>query len=137
MASPATITGFIAAATIVVTTSLPLGHLVRTRRRAAPRSTAIGVHAALGAASMGTAFLHTLMVMPSLGSSAALEGGMVALVPAAVAFFVLVAHAGIGLQLRREKLRDRAKKRRTHVATATIIALMVLAHTIALERAAR
>jgi hypothetical protein len=55
--------------------------------------------------------------------------------PAGAAFFLLVAHAGLGLQLRDERLCDRVKKRRAHTASAILIALAVTIHVVALERA--
>ena len=51
------------------------------------------------------------------------------------AFFLLVAHAGLGLQLREPKLKDRARKRRMHTTTAVLIALMVAIHAVLLIRA--
>ena len=102
--------GWIAAVAIVLAAIVPLGHRLRTGKRGAPTSPAIRLHV--------------------------VAGGMVALAPGALAFFVLFAHAGLGLQLRSEKLKDRAKKRRAHLATATIIFVAVVVHVIALHFAA-
>jgi len=44
-------------------------------------------------------------------------------------------HAGLGLQLRRPKLRDRIKKRNAHLMTATAITVTVALHVILLLRA--
>jgi cytochrome b561 len=80
------------------------------------------------------AFVHTLFVMPALGSPAAITGGATAMAPGAAAFFVLVAHTGVGLQLRRERLKERAQKRRVHLTTATLIVALVALHVIFLRR---
>ena len=59
---------------------------------------------------------------------------MLALMPGAVAFLVLVAHGGLGLQLRKEKLRDRPQKRRAHLVTAICIVVAVAVHAAVLLR---
>ena len=128
--------GWIAAVAIVFAAMVPLGHRLRTGKRGAPGSPAIKLHIALGAVTALLALGHTLVVLPELGSSAAIGGGMVALAPGAVAFFVLFAHAGLGLQLRNERLKERASKRRAHLATAISIAIAVTIHAAVLQRAA-
>lgn len=133
----ATWTGWLAAVAIVVSALVPLGHRLRTGRRGAPASPTIRAHVALGFATSMLAFAHTMTVLPALGSPAATGGGMTAILPGVVAFFLLVAHAGLGLQLRSEKLKNRAEKRRAHLATAISIALAVAIHAVVLERAAR
>jgi hypothetical protein len=60
---------------------------------------------------------------------------MLALAPAGVALFVLVAHVGIGLQLKNPKIRGRSGKRRAHWATAITIIVMVFLHVFTLLRA--
>jgi uncharacterized membrane protein len=127
--------GWLAVVALVVAALLPLGHRLRLHRRAAPASPTIRRHVLLGFATSALAFGHTLAVIPALGSPAAAGGGMVALLPAGAAFFLLVAHAGLGLQLRNERLKDRLKKRRAHAVTAILIATAVVIHVIALERA--
>lgn len=52
----------------------------------------------------------------------------------ALTFFILIAHSGIGLQLRREKLKDRVAKRRLHRITAISIVLAAALHVIMLRR---
>ena len=89
----------------------------------------------LGLVTSALTFGHTLLVLPALGSPAATAGGMLAIAPAGVAFVVLVAHAGLGLQLRDEKLRARSKTRRSHATTAIFIAVLVAIHIVVLERA--
>jgi hypothetical protein len=91
----------------------------------------------LGLVTSAFAFLHTLLVIPALGSPAATGGGMTAIAPAGLAFMLLVAHAGLGLQLRDDKLKTRAKTRRSHATTAVAIALAVTIHIVALEQARR
>jgi hypothetical protein len=127
--------GWIALAFIVAAACVPLGHRAFAHRRAAPGSRAITGHLALGLAATATALLHTFSILPSLGSPAAIRGGMSALAPAALAFFLLFAHVGVGLRLRDPRLRDRVKVRRRHVALAIAIAVTVAAHVVILARA--
>ncbi len=89
-------------------------------------------HVALGLGATALALLHTFGVLPALGSSAAIRGGMGALGPGTVAFFLLFAHVGVGLKLRDPKLKSRAKVRRTHVALAIGIAVAVATHVAVL-----
>ncbi len=133
----ASFSGWIAAVAIVIAGIVPIGHRLRTGKRGAPGSPTIRLHVLLGFVTSMLAFGHTMTVLPALGSPAATGGGMAAILPGVIAFFVLVAHAGLGLQLRSEKLKDRAKKRRMHFATATAIVIAVAAHATLLERAGR
>lgn len=133
----ATVTGWLALVAIVVAGLVPLLARVRLGKRAAPGSPPIKAHVVLGLSTSALAFGHTLTIIPALGSPAATAGGMLALVPGGVAFFVLVAHTGIGLQLRDEKLRTRAQKRRTHLTTALVITSLVALHAGVLLRADR
>lgn len=127
--------GWVATVAIVVAGLVPLVVRLRAGKRAAPSSQPIRWHVVLGLVTSGLAFAHTLMVIPELGSPAATAGGMLAIAPAGVAFLFLVAHAGLGLQLRDEKLRTRAKTRRSHATTAIVILALVLVHIVMLERA--
>ncbi len=131
----ALISGWIAIAFILVTASLPLIQWLRQKRRAAPDSAPTRIHASLGMATAALAFGHTLTAVPVLGTSRALGGGMTALAAGGLAFFVIVAHVGVGLQLRNPRLRKRKDKRRAHQITAVAIAVTVGAHVIALLRA--
>jgi cytochrome b561 len=128
------VSGWIALACIVLAACIPIGARLRAGKRAAAGSAPIKLHMALGFGTSIAAFIHTLLVIPALGSPAAVAGGMLALAPAGAAFFLLMAHTGIGLQLRDEKLRDRAKKRRAHLTTAVSIACAVGLHVFALLR---
>jgi cytochrome b561 len=92
-------------------------------------------HVLVGLTTGTVAFVHTLVVVPALGAPGAVGGGMLALGAAGAAFFLLVAHTGLGFQLRRPKLRDRAKKRRAHLTTALLIVVAVSVHVIALLQA--
>jgi hypothetical protein len=130
-------TGWLALVAIVLAALVPIVTRLRTGRGLAPTSRPIRAHVVLGLTTSAFGFAHTLTVIPALGSPAATGGGMLALLPGGVAFFVLLAHTGIGLQLRDPKLRDRAKKRSTHRATAVTIALAVAVHVAALELSAR
>jgi len=127
--------GWISVVLIVLAAMLPLGHRLRTGKRAAPDSSLTRLHVVFGTLVIGIAFVHTLAIVQMLGSPAAVGGGMLALFPGGVAFFLLMAHAGLGLQLRNVRLRDRVRKRRAHLATATAIAITVAFHVIALARA--
>lgn len=126
--------GWLATLAIVVAVAVPIVQRIRAGKRAAPGSGPIRLHVILGMTTAALAFAHTIAVLPALGSPAAIGGGVFALLPGGVAFFILVAHSGIGLQLRKPKLRDRAQKRTTHTITATLIAAAVVAHTVMLER---
>lgn len=128
-------TGWIAVLLLIVAGAIPLGARITRGKRAAPSSAPIRRHVLLGLATSAFAFLHVMAILPALGSPAAAGGGMAAMVPAGAAFFFLIAHAGLGLQLRDEKLRDRIKKRRTHALTAMLILVAVSLHVLALENA--
>jgi hypothetical protein len=129
--------GWLAALMIAIAAAVPLGARLRLGRRAAPSSAAIRTHVILGLVTSAFAFLHTILVIPALGSPAAIGSGPMAIAPAGLAFFLLVAHAGLGLQLRDEKLRGRAKTRRSHAMTAVAIAIAVGIHILTLEQARR
>ena len=120
--------GWIAVLAIALSATIPLGFRFRMKRRAAPDSTPIRFHIALGTVTTVMAFVHALFGLSDLGSSAALGGGFMALMMGGVAFVLIIAHAGIGLQLRDIRLRDRVRQRRRHVATALAIAAAVIAH---------
>jgi len=136
MAGPwslATWTGWVATALLVTAAALPLVNRLLSGRRAPPDSRLMGVHVLLGFGTTAAALAHTMAVLPSLGSPAAVAGGMLALAPAALAFFLLAAHVGVGLQLRSPRLRERVRKRRQHALIAIGIAAMVAVHVIALR----
>ena len=135
--SAATWTGWLAALAIVVAATIPLATRFRLGKRGAPGSPPIRAHVLLGLVTSSFAFIHTILVIPELGSPAATGAGALAVAPAALAFFLLVAHAGLGLQLRDEKLKTRAKTRRSHAMTAVAIAVAVTAHIVTLEQARR
>jgi len=120
--------GWLGVLSIVGSALLPLGFRLLKKKRAAPESRPIRWHIALGTATTLIAFLHTLAALPELGSPAAVGGGSWALVPAGLAFCLVIAHAGIGLQLRDPKLKERLKKRKAHVTTALAIVATVAAH---------
>lgn len=130
----ASISGWIALTAIFVAGLVPLGYRIRSGKRGAPGSPVISTHVMLGVVTSLLAAGHTFVVIPELGSSTAIAGGMLALGPGALAFFVLFAHIGLGLQLRKEKLRDRAQKRRAHLATALTIAILATVHAVLLLR---
>jgi hypothetical protein len=127
--------GWIATVAIVLAVAVPIAQRLRRGKRAAPGSVPIRLHVVVGLATVAFAFAHTLAALPALGSPAAIGGGVLALFPAGAAFFLLVAHAGLGLQLRDVRLRDRVRKRRMHTTTAVLISLAVAVHAVLLERA--
>lgn len=129
--------GWLAAIAIVLAGAIPLGTRLRMGRRGAPTSRPIRLHIVLGLVTSALAFGHTILVIPALGSPAATGAGPLAIAPAGLAFFLLVAHAGLGLQLRDEKLKTRAKTRRSHAMTAAAIVLAVGIHILTLELARR
>jgi hypothetical protein len=129
--------GWLATIAIALAATIPLAARLRLGKRAAPSSSAIRTHVILGLVTSGFAFIHTLLVIPALGSPAATGGGMTAIAPAGLAFVLLVAHAGLGLQLRDEKLKTRVKTRQSHARTAVAIAIAVTIHIVLLERAGR
>ncbi len=131
----ATWSGWLATLAIVIAASIPLGARLRNGKRSVPASAPIRTHVIIGLVTSAFAFVHTLLVIPELGSPAATGAGMLALLPGGLAFFLLVAHAGLGLQLRDEKLRTRAKTRRAHTFTAIAIVIVVTIHVVAFETA--
>jgi hypothetical protein len=128
-------TGWIATLAILAAALFPAVQRLREGRRAALGSRTVSAHVMAGFAVAGLAFLHTLTVLPALGSPAAIGGGMSALIAAGVAFFLLIAHAGLGLQLKEPKLKERPRKRRMHLTTATLIGIAVGVHAVLLLRA--
>lgn len=131
----ASLSGWLAALAVVLAALVPLGYRLVLRRRAPPTSPPIRVHVLLGLVTTSLAFLHTIAVLPALGSPAATGGGPAALLAGAGAFFVLMAHVGVGLQLRKERLPDRVKKRRLHAALALAIAFTAALHAALLLEA--
>lgn len=127
--------GWLATVAIVLAALVPIVQRLRNGKRAAPGSGSIRLHVLVGYATAALAFAHTMTVLPALGSPAAIAGGALGMLPAGAAFFLLFAHAGLGLQLRRPKLKDRARKRRMHTVTAVLIATLVGVHIVLLERA--
>lgn len=126
--------GWLAAALIVLAATIPLLYRARLHRRASIESGAIRGHVMLGLATSLMAFLHTGLVLPELGSEAAVGGGAYGFLVGAVAFLVMVAHGGLGLGLRNPKLRDRAQRRRRHATTAVLLVTLVAAHVVLLRR---
>jgi hypothetical protein len=127
----------LAVVAIVVAVLVPIVQRVRHGKRAAPGSQPIKIHVYVGMTVSALSFGHTLAMIPELGSPAATAGGFVALLPGGVAFVFLLAHAGLGLQLRDPKLKQRPKIRRQHTITAVLISLAVGAHAFLLERAGK
>jgi hypothetical protein len=125
--------GWISVVAIALSAAVPVGIRVATKKRASPDSGPIRFHVLLGTTTALMVFAHTLAALSDLGSAAAIGGGFLALMVGGLAFMLLIAHAGIGLQLRDIRLRDRVRQRRRHVATATAIAAVVIAHVVLLR----
>jgi hypothetical protein len=128
-------TGWVAVTLIVCAALLPLGYRLRNQRRAAPDSSLLSVHVVLGLATSAAAFFHALTILPALGSPEAIGGGALPLAAGSGAFFVLIAHVGVGLQLRNPAVKQRADKRKKHLATAITIALAAAIHVAILRLA--
>lgn len=128
------ILGWAVVTCILLAGAIPLGHRLFLRRRAGHASRPIDVHLVLGLGVSALAFFHVIAAIPALGDSAVVEGGMGAMAPGVLGFFVLVAHTGVGLQLRKNKLRDRPNKRRLHQITASLIVVAVAVHVFMLRR---
>jgi cytochrome b561 len=126
--------GWAATALILIAAILPLSARISRGKPAPPDAPPIRWHVLIGLATGLVAFIHTVVVVPALGAPGAIGGGMLALAPGGLAFFLLVAHTGLGLQLREPKLKKRADKRRAHVTTAIAIAVAVAVHVVVLIR---
>lgn len=129
--------GWLATIAILIAVAVPIGQRVREGKRGAPGSPSIRLHVLVGLATAALAFAHTLMVIPALGTPAAIGAGVSALLAGGAAFFLLVAHAGLGLQLRDPRLKGRVTKRRQHTTTAILISIAVAIHAVLLEQARR
>jgi hypothetical protein len=133
----ASLSGWMAAVLVVLAAVVPLSVRMQTGKRAAPQSPPIRAHVLLGLAVSLTAFVHTGLVLPELGSPASVGGGSIAFFAGAVAFVVLVAHGGLGLRLRDPKLKDRPARRKRHATTGVLLGLAIVAHAVLLLRAGR
>jgi membrane-bound metal-dependent hydrolase YbcI (DUF457 family) len=122
--------GWLALALVMSAAAIPIGHRLRVGRRAAPQSATTALHVTLGVATTAAAFTHALFGVFSLGSPRAIGAGNAGLAAGALALLVLMAHVGIGLQLRDPKLRTRQEKRRTHQVTALIISACAIGHIV-------
>jgi hypothetical protein len=129
--------GWITVTLIVSAAAMPIGHRLRAGKRAAPDAPTTRRHVALGVSAALLAFGHTLSALMSLGSERATAGGNLAIFPGCAAFLIVVAHVGLGLQLRDGRLRDRARKRRSHLTTAIAIAITGGVHVGVLVTAVR
>jgi len=124
--------GWLAFVLIFAAALVPVGYRLRAQRRAAPRSRTISIHVIIGVSVAGAAFVHGLFGVMQLGSPGAIAGGNLALFAGAAALLVLMAHVGIGLQLRDPKLKRRPQTRAKHLATAFTIMVLALVHAVTL-----
>lgn len=113
---------------VAIAALLPLLSRAKGGKRPPLGSPTLNLHVIVGLTTSALAFLHTLLALPALGSSEAIGAGTGGLLAGALAFCVIVAHAGIGLQLRQPKLRKREGKRRAHAITAIAITVTAAAH---------
>lgn len=127
--------GWLAFGLILSAGAIPLGYRLREKRRAAPTSRPISLHVSLGIAVAAAAFVHALLGVLSLGSARAIGAGNAGLLAGAIALLVLMAHVGIGLQLRnpqlgkkKGQLRKRQELRGKHLMTALTITVFAVAH---------
>ncbi len=128
----ARVSGWLIVALLALAAGIVVAARVRAGKRASPRSRSAGIHVLVGLATAAIAFGHTLVGVLSLGTPGAIAAGELALAAGAVAFLILIAHTGIGLQLRDPALRKRPAKRRTHVITALSITAASLIHAVLL-----
>jgi hypothetical protein len=124
--------GWLACLAIVVAAAIPTLHRVILARRASPMSLALRCHAVLGVLAALFAFVHVGSSMAALGDPSVVRAGNIAIFPALLATFLLVAHVGVGLRLLSPHLKARVKFRRTHALVATIILVAAFAHVAAL-----
>ena len=120
--------GWLAAALILGAGVVPIVQRLREGKRAAPTSGSTQLHVKVGLGVALVTFVHTLLAVLALGSPSAVAVGDLALAAGGLAFLVLMAHTGLGLQLRQPKLRQRSDKRRSHTLTAITIVVAVAAH---------
>lgn len=124
----ASISGWLTAAIILIAGAIPLAVRIKRKKRAAPTSRPIRLHVTLGLSVAAFSGIHTLASLLDLGSSDVVAAGDLALALGAAAFLVLLAHTGLGFQLRNPKLRNRRAIRRQHWITATLLVVAVAAH---------
>lgn len=124
--------GWLACVAIVVAASIPTLHRVVLARRASPLSGTIRFHAVVGVIAALLAFVHVGSSLADLGDPSVVRAGNIAIFPALLATFLLVAHVGVGLRLLSPRLQARVRFRRTHALVASIILVAALAHVAAL-----
>jgi hypothetical protein len=78
------------------------------------------------------AFVHVGFAMGALGDPSVVRAGSIAIFPALLATFLLVAHVGVGSRLLSPRLRERVRLRRTHALVATTIVVAAFVHVVAL-----
>lgn len=120
--------GWLAALIIVMAATIPLIARQQRGKRAAPDSPPIRLHVTVGLAVAAVSAIHTLLAILNLGAPEVIAAGDIPLAIGALAFLVLLAHTGLGLQLRNPKLRHRRQIRRQHWLTASILVVAVTLH---------
>jgi hypothetical protein len=125
-------TGWLACAAIAFAAAIPTLHRAALRRRASPQSTTLRWHAGLGVLAALFVFMHVGFAMGSLGDPSVVRAGNIAIFPALLATFLVVAHVGVGSRLLSPRLRERVRLRRTHALLATTIVVAALVHVLAL-----
>jgi hypothetical protein len=130
-------TGWLACAVIAVAVAIPTLHRLVLARRASPLSRTLRWHAGVGMLAGLFVFVHAGFAVSALGDPSVVRAGNVAIFPALLAAFLVVAHVGVGIRLRSPHLRARVRLRRTHALLATTILVAALAHVVALLLAAQ
>lgn len=143
----ARVLGWLAVGLLLGAGLLPVAHRIVRRRRAAVQGGLVRWHVVLGFGTAFVAYLHALYGVLALGAPAAVAAGNGAILAGAVAVLVVIAHVGIGLQLRQPPaalhrdgpagkiLRRRLAEKRTalrarHRLTATVIVAAALVHVL-------
>lgn len=124
--------GWVTFALVFLAGAVPLGYRLRQGQRAAPTSSPISFHVLLGLGVVLAALVHSLAGVLSLGSPRAIGASDLAIWAGVAAVLVLMAHVGVGLQLRNPKLRTRPALRKRHLATALTIAVCAVVHAVLL-----
>ncbi len=130
-----TLSGWATITLITAAGLVPLVARMQAKKRLPADSAPTRTHVLLGMCVCIVCFLHTGVALPNVGAPGAAAGGMLAMIPASLGFALLIAHAGLGLQLRRPKLKDRIRKRRMHTVTASVIFLAACTHVAAIMTA--
>jgi hypothetical protein len=127
------LTGWLACVALVLAAAIPTLHRALLARRASPLSRTLRWHAGVGMLAGLFAFVHVGCSVAALGDPSVVRAGNLAIFPALLAVFLVVAHVGVGLRLLSPGLRARVRLRRTHAVVAVTILVAASAHVVALS----